>query len=78
MAICQGSPGGSVERGRRGGGGERERERVKCLRISGEVDFLSLFSLPRLLITLIRMHFSGGKLFKSTVSIPVFQLAGDI
>ena len=58
--------------------GERERERVKCLRISGEVDFLSLFSLPRLLITLIRMHFSGGKLFKSTVSIPVFQLAGDI
>lgn len=76
MAVCQGSPGGGIERGRRGGGGERGRE--SNVRISGEIDFLSLFSLPRLLITLVRMHFSGGKLFKSTVSIPVFQLAGDI
>ena len=77
MAVCQGSPGGGIERGRRGGG-DRERERIKCLRISGEADSLSLFSLPQLLITLVRMHFSGGKLFKTTVGIPMFQLTGDI
>ena len=62
-------------------GGEEEgteRERIKCLRISGEADSLSLFSLPQLLITLVRMHFSGGKLFKTTVGIPMFQLTGDI
>ena len=77
MAVCQGSPGGGIETGRRGAG-YRERETVKRLRISGEADFLSLFSLPQLLITLVRMHFSGGKLFKSTVGIPVFQLTGGI
>ena len=77
MAVCQGSPGGGIETGRRGAG-YRERERVKRLRISGEADFLSLFSLPQLLITLVRMHFSGGKLFKSTVGIPVFQLTEGI